>query len=202
MHPRRTPKQATINQRTEEKHAWVPSRRHFWHRSGKVPVLSSVPNDCGNCRPERHLYVDAGSLELAEADAGAGGGEASRHPQSSKSLAPEMMLLELVARNHNALVPRHIDQNRALHQRLAILVFEKNQRTVFPRRYIAGHLPAIGDQSLDAQRLLGGCRTGIKRRGQQHTGNYRQAPIVEAFVVSEHHGLGERTVIEAERITP
>ncbi|MET0481706.1 MAG: hypothetical protein ABWZ27_02185, partial [Aestuariivirgaceae bacterium] len=43
----------------------------------------------------------------------------------------------------------HIDQDRALHQKFPILVLEENQRTVFPSRHIAGHLPAIGDQRFE-----------------------------------------------------
>ena len=33
---------------------------------------------CCNCRPERHLYIDAGSLDLPKRDAGAGGVQPSR----------------------------------------------------------------------------------------------------------------------------
>ena len=114
-------------------------------------------------------------------------------------------LPDLVAVGDDARVAHHVDQDRALHEILVLLVLEEQQRVVLEGGNVARHLPSLAEQLFDrGGRLLG--RPRARRRPdarasseRRRVARMRHTPSGVPADASVARALHQR---EAEQIEP
>src|SRR5262249_31264198 len=93
-------------------------------------------------------------------------------PPCPAPVPPAWRSPQLVAVGHHAWAADHIEEPRALHEVLVLLVLEQDQRAVLPGRNVAGDLPTIAEQLLDREGgLLCRHRRGSKQLQDKGAGD-------------------------------